>query len=201
MLPFMAKIDQHGALDALTRPRLLEIAAAFEIEVNPRLRKSDLVDTLAHSRRAPFRRILDLLKRDELKAICEVSGIDGSGREKALIVERILRRGLRIAPRDSRPARGEVETLTKADLVMEVVGQTGLSKTQAELVVNTALDSLVEALRSGSTIELRGFGSFGLKHRNPRIGRNPKTGDEVRVPAKSVPFFKPGKALKVLLNS
>lgn len=200
----MAKIDQQGALYVLTRPRLLEIAEAFELDVHPRIRKGDLIDILARSRRAPFRRILDLLKRDELKAICQVSGIDDSGREKAVIADRILRRGLRIAPREGAgrgTVRDEVETLTKADLVMEVVGETGISRAQAEVVVSTALGSLVEALRSGSTIELRGFGSFGIRHRNPRIGRNPKTGAKVRVPAKRVPFFKPGKGLKELLNS
>lgn len=76
----------------------------------------------------------------------------------------------------------------------------GLSKAQAEAVVKTVLDSIVEALRNGEKVELRGFGSFRLRQRRPRQGRNPKTGTRVQVPGKSVPYFKPGKELRELLN-
>jgi integration host factor subunit beta len=90
--------------------------------------------------------------------------------------------------------------MTKADLVEKVAEAASLSKTEAEAVVKTVLDSVVDALRSGEKVELRGFGSFRLRQRRPRQGRNPKTGTRVEVPGKSVPYFKPGKELRELLN-
>ena len=93
------------------------------------------------------------------------------------------------------------DAMTKAELVEEVAGMTQLTKKHAEIIVNTVFESIVESLRDGSKIELRGFGSFRVRNRGARIGRNPKTGDQVDVPAKRIPYFKPGKQLKVLLNS
>ena len=90
--------------------------------------------------------------------------------------------------------------MTKAELVAEVADMTQMSKKHAEIVVNTVFESIVDSLRSGEKIELRGFGSFRIRSRGPRMGRNPKTGDRVAVPAKLVPYFKPGKELKELLN-
>lgn len=90
--------------------------------------------------------------------------------------------------------------MTKADLVEKVADFAALSKAEAEVVVNTVLDSIVEALQAGDKIELRGFGSFRLRKRRPRQGRNPKTGTKVDVPAKAVPYFKPGKELREMLN-
>lgn len=90
--------------------------------------------------------------------------------------------------------------MTKAELVDEVATQTGLPKKQAEIVVNTVFESIVDSLKSGDKIELRGFGSFRIRHRDSRIGRNPKTGEKVEVPAKRIPYFKPGKDLRELLN-
>ena len=90
--------------------------------------------------------------------------------------------------------------MTKADLVAEIAQAAGLSKSDAEAVVNTVLGSIVEALQRGDKVELRGFGSFRLRIRRPRIGRNPKTGEKVQVPGKAVPYFKPGKELKEMLN-
>ncbi|MBP7148027.1 MAG: integration host factor subunit beta [Acidobacteria bacterium] len=74
------------------------------------------------------------------------------------------------------------------------------TQAEAEVVVNTVVDSIVEALHRGEKIELRGFGSFRLRMRRPRQGRNPKTGTRVEVPGKAVPYFKPGKELRELLN-
>lgn len=91
--------------------------------------------------------------------------------------------------------------MTKAELVEEVAKSSDLSKKDAEVIVQTVLDSIVESLRSGTKVELRGFGSFRLRSRSERQGRNPKTGDQVHVPAKEVPYFKPGKGLKELINS
>ena len=90
--------------------------------------------------------------------------------------------------------------MTKAQLVEEVARTTQLTKKHAELIVNTVFDSIVESLRDGEKIELRGFGSFRIRQRGARIGRNPKTGDRVNVPPKRIPYFKPGKELKELLN-
>ena len=90
--------------------------------------------------------------------------------------------------------------MTKADLVDEVAAVTQLSRRSSEEVVNVFFDSIVESLRRGDKVELRGFGSFRLRHRRARMGRNPKTGEPVHVPAKAVPFFKPGKELRELVN-
>ena len=90
--------------------------------------------------------------------------------------------------------------MTKADLVEKVADKASLSKAEAEVVVNTVLNSIVASLRSGDKIELRGFGSFRLRMRRPRQGRNPKTGTKVDVPGKAVPYFKPGKELREMLN-
>lgn len=91
--------------------------------------------------------------------------------------------------------------MTKADLVEEVADATDLSKKSSEVVVTAFFDSIVDALSHGDKVELRGFGSFNLRHRKPRLGRNPKTGETVEVPAKIVPYFRPGKALRELVDS
>ena len=90
--------------------------------------------------------------------------------------------------------------MTKAELVDEVASVVGLTKKQAETIVNIVFDSIVDSLRSGQKIELRGFGSFRLRNRKSRTGRNPKTGEKVEVPSKKIPYFKPGKELKELIN-
>ncbi len=91
--------------------------------------------------------------------------------------------------------------MTKAQLVEEVARHTELTKKHAEVIVNTVFESIVDSLRDGEKIELRGFGSFRIRERGSRVGRNPKTGAKVAVPRKRVPYFKPGKQLKELLNS
>jgi integration host factor subunit beta len=90
--------------------------------------------------------------------------------------------------------------MTKAELVDEVARVVQLTKKQAETIVNIIFDSIVESLRTGQKIELRGFGSFRLRSRKSRTGRNPKTGEKVDVPSKKIPYFKPGKELKELIN-
>ena len=90
--------------------------------------------------------------------------------------------------------------MTKAELVDEVARVVQLTKKQAETIVNIVFDSIVDSLRSGQKIELRGFGSFRLRSRKSRTGRNPKTGEKVEVPSKKIPYFKPGKELKELIN-
>ena len=90
--------------------------------------------------------------------------------------------------------------MTKAELVEEVARTTQLTKKHAEIIVNTVFDSIVHSLKDGEKIELRGFGSFRIRQRDSRMGRNPKTGEKVDVPAKRIPYFKPGKELRELLN-
>src|SRR4029453_237093 len=101
-------------------------------------------------------------------------------------------------------AHGEVTmtngSMTKAELVEEVSRVSDLTKKHSEVIVDTVFRSIIEALHRGEKIELRGFGSFRLRKREPRKGRNPKTGDKVDVPPKKVPYFKPGKELKELIN-
>ncbi|MBV9146449.1 MAG: integration host factor subunit beta [Acidobacteria bacterium] len=90
--------------------------------------------------------------------------------------------------------------MTKADLIEEVARITEVTRRDSEIIVETIFDSIVHSLRAGDKIEIRGFGSFRTRQRNSRIGRNPKTGDRVDVPAKKIPFFKPSKELKDLVN-
>ena len=90
--------------------------------------------------------------------------------------------------------------MTKAELIEEVSRVVEMSRKDSEVIVETIFDSVVRALRGGEKIEIRGFGSFRTRQRQPRIGRNPKTGARVEVPAKRIPFFKPSKELKDLVN-
>ena len=90
--------------------------------------------------------------------------------------------------------------MTKADLIDEVSRLAELTRKDSEVIVETIFDSVVRSLRAGDKIEIRGFGSFRTRQRNARIGRNPKTGDKVDVPAKRVPFFKPSKELRDSVN-
>jgi integration host factor subunit beta len=95
---------------------------------------------------------------------------------------------------------GGQEEMTKADLVEKVTRLGDLTRRDGEIIVETIFDSVITALQSGDKIEIRGFGSFRIRQRNPRIGRNPKTGERVEVPAKRVPYFKPSKELRDLVN-
>ena len=90
--------------------------------------------------------------------------------------------------------------MTKAELVEDVAEAAELTKKDAERLVEIVFESIVETLNQGEKIELRGFGSFRVRERGARRGRNPKTGDPVSIPAKRVPYFKPGKELKELIN-
>jgi len=91
--------------------------------------------------------------------------------------------------------------MTKAELVENVSKSMDISKKHTEIVVNTIIDSIISTLKKGEKVELRGFGSFKIRDRQARVGRNPKTGEKVDIPEKKIPYFKPGKELKDLLNS
>ena len=90
--------------------------------------------------------------------------------------------------------------MTKAELVEDVARAAELTKKDAERLVEIVFESIIETLNQGEKIELRGFGSFRVRERGARRGRNPKTGDPVDIPAKRVPYFKPGKEMKELIN-
>jgi integration host factor subunit beta len=91
--------------------------------------------------------------------------------------------------------------MTKSGLIEEVARRTPhISKKDTEVVVNTIFDSMVESLKNGDRIEIRGFGSFQVKVREARDGRNPKTGEPVHISAKRTPFFKVGKELKEMVD-
>ncbi len=92
--------------------------------------------------------------------------------------------------------------MTKADLVAKLSGRVGLTLRDAEVVVDTIFDSIARNLETDSKpgVEIRGFGSFRVRQRRARQGRNPQSGAAVDIPAKRVPFFKPGKELKALID-
>ncbi len=91
--------------------------------------------------------------------------------------------------------------MTKADLIEEVSRVVEMTRKESEVIVEAIFDSIVKSLRAGDKIEIRGFGSFRTRQRQPRIGRNPKTGARVEVPAKKIPYFKPSKELKDVVNN
>ena len=86
--------------------------------------------------------------------------------------------------------------MNKTELINAVAEKTALSKTDSEAAVTAALDAITAALAEGDEVRLVGFGTFEVKKREARIGRNPKTKEEIQIPATKVPAFKPGKALK-----
>lgn len=90
--------------------------------------------------------------------------------------------------------------MTKAQLVEQVANKINLTKKQTEVIVNTVFQSITDSLAEGDKVELRGFGSFRIRERNSRVGRNPKSGEKVEVPAKKVPFFKAGKELRAIVD-
>ncbi|HXB62471.1 MAG TPA: HU family DNA-binding protein [Acidobacteriaceae bacterium] len=90
--------------------------------------------------------------------------------------------------------------MTKADLVEKVTALGDLTRKDGEIIVDTLFEAVIGALKADDKVEIRGFGSFRTRQRKPRIGRNPKTGAKVDVPAKRVPFFKPSKELRDLVN-
>ncbi len=91
--------------------------------------------------------------------------------------------------------------MTKSELIERLISRHDqLSVKDVELAVKTMLDHMTEALANGERIEIRGFGSFSLHYRAPRVGRNPKTGESVELDAKYVPHFKPGKNLRDQVN-
>ena len=90
--------------------------------------------------------------------------------------------------------------MKKADLIARVSRAEGMTRKDSKIIVETMFESIVKALHASDRIEIRGFGSFRTRQRQPRIGRNPKTGARVEVPSKTVAYFKPSKELKGMIN-
>lgn len=90
--------------------------------------------------------------------------------------------------------------MNKSDLIQEVARVAGLTPEESETVVTAVFERVVQALVQGEGVELRGLGTFGVRQRRARAGRNPKTGAIVEVPARKVPFFRMGKELRAILN-
>ncbi len=90
--------------------------------------------------------------------------------------------------------------MTKSDMAEKLAGKINVNKQQAEDIINIFTNSIVEALAQGDKVEIRGFGSFRVRHRAAKEGRNPKTGEKVFVPPKKVPFFKTGKDFNEIIN-
>tara|TARA_Y200000002_G_scaffold125859_1_gene103423 strand:- start:96 stop:374 length:279 start_codon:yes stop_codon:yes gene_type:complete len=91
--------------------------------------------------------------------------------------------------------------MIKSELVQKISEENPhLFQRDVERLVNTIFNEIIDAMSSGRRIELRGFGAFSVKHRKPRLGRNPRTGRSVQVEEKIVPFFKPGKLMRDKLN-
>ena len=86
--------------------------------------------------------------------------------------------------------------MNKTELIAAVAEKASISKKESEVVINAALDTIIDSLKNDEKVQLVGFGSFEVKTRAERIGRNPKTKEEIQIPASRVPVFKAGKALK-----
>jgi DNA-binding protein HU-beta len=91
--------------------------------------------------------------------------------------------------------------MTKQDLIVKVAQKSNLSKKEAAMAVDAALDSILEALAAGEKVTLVGFGAFEIRERAARTGRNPQTGETIEIPASKIPAFKPGKVLKEAIHS
>ena len=90
--------------------------------------------------------------------------------------------------------------MTKAELVEQIAEKINLTKKDTERIVNIVFGSIMNSLSNGDKVELRGFGSFRVRSRNSRDGRNPRTGEAVAIPPKNVPFFKAGKELRQMVD-
>ncbi len=91
--------------------------------------------------------------------------------------------------------------MNKSDLISAIKEKTSLSRKDAETVIDTFFDTITQSIVSGGRVEIRGFGSFMVKDYKPYVGRNPKTGSQIQVPPKKLPFFKVGKELKEMVDN
>ena len=102
---------------------------------------------------------------------------------------------------EAKTDRANGRTVTRADLSEVVYHRVGLSRTESAELVQAVLDEICDAAARGETVKLSSFGSFVVRSKGQRIGRNPKTGAKVEVPPKKIPYFKPSKELKDFVNT
>ena len=91
--------------------------------------------------------------------------------------------------------------MTKQDIINDVSSSTGLTKLETEIIINGVMSTIINSLANNERVELRGFGTFGIKHRMPKKARNPGTGEPVYLPERYVPTFKPSKLMKSKVNN
>lgn len=91
-------------------------------------------------------------------------------------------------------------TMTKQEIVDVVSNATGLTKVETEAIMNGIMSTIIDSLANNKRVELRGFGTFGIKHRMPKKARNPGTGDPIYLPERYVPTFKPSKLMRLRVN-
>jgi nucleoid DNA-binding protein len=91
--------------------------------------------------------------------------------------------------------------MTKQDIINDVSSSTGLTKLETEIIMNGVMSTIINSLANNERVELRGFGTFGIKHRMPKKARNPGTGEPVYLPERYVPTFKPSKLMKSKVNN
>ena len=91
-------------------------------------------------------------------------------------------------------------TMTKQEIIDRVSNATGLTKVETEAVMNGIMSTIIDSLAANERVELRGFGTFGIKHRMPKKARNPGTGDPIYLPERYVPTFKPSKLMRLRVN-
>jgi DNA-binding protein HU-beta len=97
-------------------------------------------------------------------------------------------------------ATKDAQTMTKAEIINKVSQETGMSRKDSIVALEIFLESIKDALREGEKVSLVGFGTFFIKNKNARNGRNPRTGEKIRIPPKQIATFKPGKAFRQLVN-
>ena len=90
--------------------------------------------------------------------------------------------------------------MTKQDIINNVSSSTGLTKLETEIIINGVMSTIINSLANNERVELRGFGTFGIKHRMPKKARNPGTGEAIFLPERHVPTFKPAKYLRSRVN-
>ena len=91
--------------------------------------------------------------------------------------------------------------MTKQDIINDVSSSTGLTKLETEVIMNGVMSTIINSLANNERVELRGFGTFGVKHRMPKKARNPVTGEPVYLPERYVPTFKPSKLMRSKVNN
>ena len=91
--------------------------------------------------------------------------------------------------------------MTKQDIINDVSSSTGLTKLETEIIMNGVMSTIIDSLANNERVELRGFGTFGIKHRMPKKARNPGTGEPVYLPERYVPTFKPSKLMRSKVNN